>query len=90
MRVGERAPQPVLVGRHDDQMAVVRHQAIAPDLGAGLVRRLCEKIAIEPIIAILEEGLLAAIPTLRHVIGVTGQDETRKAGHSAMSLILCI
>ncbi|HEY1607488.1 MAG TPA: hypothetical protein VGF77_18020 [Allosphingosinicella sp.] len=83
MRIGECAPQPVLIGRNDDHMHVVRHQAVAPNFGVGLVRRLGEQIAIEPIIAVLEEGLLPAIPALRHMIGVTRQDETGKARHAS-------
>ena len=35
MGIREGAPQPVLVGRHDDQVDVVGHEAIGPDLDYG-------------------------------------------------------
>ena len=78
VRVGEGPPQAVLVRRHDDDVDMVGHQAIAPDLRARPVRRLGEQIAIERVVAVLEEGLRAPVAALGHVIG--NSREERGAG----------
>lgn len=45
----------VVAGRFQDQVHVVRHQAIGPNRDAGFQRLLGEKIEIDFVIAILEE-----------------------------------
>jgi hypothetical protein len=40
VQVGERAAQPIRIRRRHDHMDRVGHQAIGPDLDAGLERRL--------------------------------------------------
>jgi hypothetical protein len=60
---------------------MIGHQAVAPDLGLRLVRSRGEQIAIEGIIAFFEEGPLALIAALRHMMRDAGQNEARKAGH---------
>jgi len=72
VHVGERAPEPVGVGGHEDDMNVVGHQAVAPDLCTGLRRRLGEKIAVQPVITLFEKGLLAPVAALGHVIRQSG------------------
>jgi hypothetical protein len=81
VRVGERAPQSIRVGRHDDDMNVVGHEAIGPDLGSGPGHRFGQQLAIQDIIAILEEGLLAPVTALGDVVGQARQYEARKANH---------
>src|SRR5581483_6314831 len=78
MRVGEGAAQPVLIRQHDDQMDVIRHQAVAPDLRLGLFRRRGEQVAIERVVAVLEEGRPPAIAALGHMIGHAGNDQPRQ------------
>ena len=81
VRVGEGAPQSVGVGRHDDDVNVIRHQAIGPDLGARLGRGVSQQRSIEDIIALLEEGLFAPIAALGYVVRQARQDEAREADH---------
>ena len=69
VEVAEGAPQPVLVGGHDDGMDMIGHQAIGPDLGMRPLRRLREEIEVERIIRVLEEGRLAAVAALGHGCG---------------------
>ena len=83
MRVREGAPQPVSIGRDDDQMHVVRHQAIAPDLGLGLDRRFREQVAIQRIILIIEEGRLTSIAALRHMVREAWKHQTGKSRHDS-------
>jgi len=83
MRVGKRATQTVLVRRHNDDVNMVGHQAIGPDLGCGPTSGIAEQIEIKSVIAVLEEGLLPAIAALGHVLGIAGQDEARETSHAA-------
>ena len=55
--MAEGPGQPVAILRHGDDMNMVGHQAIAPDLDMRPPCRLGEQIEVEPVIAILEEGI---------------------------------
>jgi hypothetical protein len=70
---------PSASGRQQDQMDVVRHQAPRPDrhVGRALGRR--EQVAVERIVVIAEERSRASVATLRHVVRVTGNNDTGKA-----------
>lgn len=83
MGVGEGAPQTLLVRRHDDDVDVVRHQAIAPDLGSGLVRCRGQEVTVEYVIAVPEEGLAAPVAALRHMIGNSRRDQAWEADPAA-------
>lgn len=64
---------------------MVGHQAIAPQLRRRLGRRLGHEVAVERIVAVLEENRRAPVATLRHVIGNAGQNEPGKTGHGDAS-----
>ena len=83
MRVGEGAPQSVGVGGDDDQMHMVRHRAIAPDLGLGPVRRFGEQIAVQLIVLVVEEGRLAPIAALRHMARKAWKHQAVKTRHAS-------
>ena len=83
MHVAEGAAQPVLVARGRDDVHVVGHQAIGPDLHPCLARGIGQQVQIQLIVAILEEGLLAAVAALRHVVRDAGQHDAGEAGHGA-------
>jgi hypothetical protein len=87
--IGECTPRFALTRRHDNKMDAVRHQTVAPDFDAGFVGRLGEKVAIERIIAVLDEGLLAAIPAVRHVIGVTRAGRGDEGGSLGRNRLFC-
>jgi len=77
------AAQLVGIGRHEDEMHVVRHQAPGPYLDARRAAMCGEQIAIERIVGIVEEGLRAAIAAPRDMVRMTGDDDTGEAGHAA-------
>ena len=83
MHPRERAPQPIRIGRHQDEMHVVRHQAPSPHLDPGGAAIFGEQVAIECIIGIGEEGACAAVAALGDMVRVTGNDDTGEAGHAA-------
>jgi hypothetical protein len=74
--------QPVPVGRHQDEMHMVGHQAPRPNLDIGRPAMLSEEIAVERIIGIGEERARAAIAALGDVVRMTGNDDTGEAGHA--------
>ena len=61
-------------------MNVVRHETVGPDAAPGPARGLAEEVAVELLIGVLEEGLLAAIAALGDVIGNAGQDDAGETG----------
>ena len=81
VRVGEGAAEPVLVRWHDDEVDVVWHQAIGPDLRTRALSRLAEQVEVELVVAVLEEGLLPAIAALGDVVGIAGKHEAGEACH---------
>src|SRR5207237_5591669 len=62
-------------------MHMVRHQAISPDIRAGLRRRDAEPVPIKPVIGIAEERPLATIAALRDVVKDPGDHQARYPSH---------
>jgi hypothetical protein len=60
---------------------VVGHQAIGPDLNPCPARGIGQQIEVQFVVAILEEGLLAAVAALRHMMRDAGQYDAGKARH---------
>ena len=83
MHTRQRAAQPVGIGRHQDEVHVVRHQAPGPHLDAGSAAIFGEQVAIKRIVAVAEEGPRAAVAALRDVVRVTGDDDAGETGHAA-------
>ncbi len=83
MQLAKGAAQSVL-GGDDDGVNKIGHQAITPDLDLRSRRRLCEQVEIQRVFAILEEGRLAPVAALRHVMREAGDDEARWSGHLYM------
>lgn len=82
MHTGQRAAQTVRIGRHEDQMHVVWHQAPSPHLDPRRFAIRREQIAIERIVALLEERARPAIAALGDMVGMTGNDDASKTGHT--------
>ena len=78
--LAERAPEPLRRRRRQDQMDVVRHQAVRPHRHARLAAALAQQVEIETIILVAEERLHPPIAAPRHVIGQIRDDETGDAG----------
>jgi hypothetical protein len=83
MHARQRAAQAVRIGRHQDQMHVVRHQAPGPHLGLRGAAVFREQVAVKRIIGIAKEGFRAAIATLGDVVRMTGNDDAGEARHAA-------
>jgi len=77
----QRAAQPVGIGRDQNEMHMVRHQAPGPHFHRGLAAMGSEQIAIQRIVAVAEEGACATIAALRDVMRMTGNDGTSEASH---------
>jgi hypothetical protein len=48
---------------------MIGHQTVHPNLDPCLARLLGQQIAIDLVVAVLEEDGLSSIPALRHVVG---------------------
>ena len=81
MGIGKGAAQPVLIAGHDDDVTMIGHQTMGPDLGPGPARRLAQQIATEGLVAVFKEGPGAPVAALGHVMGQTGNDEAGQACH---------
>jgi len=68
MQLGKGPAQAVRIERGQDDVDMVGHQAIGPDLRTRLAGRFAEQVAIQRVVRILEEGLAAPVATLRHVV----------------------
>ena len=62
---------------------MVRHQAPGPYLDAGGAAVFREKVAIERVVAVAEEGTRTAIAALSDMVRMIGNDDTGEAGHAA-------
>jgi hypothetical protein len=62
-------------------MDVVWHQTIGPHLDTGLAGLLGQQIAVDFVIAVLEEDRLSPIATLRHGVRQAGEDHSGETSH---------
>jgi hypothetical protein len=78
----ERAPQPVDIGRHQNEMHMIGHQAPGPhrDIGRAAVFR--QEIAIERVVGIVEEGARATVAALGDVVRDTRDNDAGETGHA--------
>jgi len=63
-------------------MHVIGHQAISPDLDAGLAALLGQQIGIKVLIPILNEDRLATVSSRRDAVGNAGNNDASDSGHS--------
>jgi len=71
MSLAESSPQPVLRLRHGNQVNVIGHQAIGPNLDPSLSAPVSHQFQISRIVFIAEERLLPTISSLRYVMRQT-------------------
>ena len=79
----QRPAQPVGIGWYEDQMHMIGHEHVRPDLDASRTAMRTEQLAIEGIIAVFEEGLSAAVAALRDMMGKAGKYGPCQARHRA-------
>jgi hypothetical protein len=63
---------------------MVGHEAIGPHRDAGLGGTFGEQVAVERIVAVLEEDLLPPIATLRDMVGMWGWSGATMRARRAM------
>ena len=68
MGLADSSTEGIGLGRHKDQMDMIRHQAAGPQLDACLHGLLGQLIAINLLIAILEKDRFTPVATLGHVV----------------------
>ena len=81
VRGAERPRQAAVIARPQDQVNMVGHQAMGPNLDTELLRLLREEIAVDVLIAVLEEHRLAPIAARCHMMRQTGSNDARETGH---------
>jgi hypothetical protein len=69
--------------RNDDQMDVVRQEAIRPDLQLALARHPTQELSVAAVVLIREEHAHPTCPSLDYVMGHSGYDDAWETGHSS-------
>ena len=86
MHARQRAAQPIRIGRHQDEVHVVRHQTPSPHLDPGGTAIVGEQVAIKRIVGIAKERARSAVATLGDMVRMIGYDDTGEAGHAVRCL----
>ena len=81
MSLADRAPQSVGGLRHGDQMDMVGHQAVRPDLNLLGTAPLRHQFAGSLVVLVAKERLLPTVPALGDVMRKTRYDNTCQSGH---------
>ena len=77
----DRPGQTILAAGHEDQMYMIRHEAIGPNFDTVGFTVLGKQVTIERVVVLLNKDLLAAITPLRDMVGNTGNRNSGKPGH---------
>jgi hypothetical protein len=88
MGLADGPGQPLLRLRHRDQMDVIGHQAVAPNLDAPFAAPLGYQLQLRGIVFVAEKRLLSAISPLRYVVRQARHDQSRKSRHARILLNL--
>jgi len=83
MRIAQRTRKAGDVVWHEDKMNVIGHEAIGPHPDRRFATVLGKKIAIDFLVAGLEENGFAPIAALRNVMRTSGDDDASEASHDA-------
>jgi hypothetical protein len=83
MGVTQRLAQGDFILRDHDQMNMVRHKAIGPDTQPSLLAVLPQKAQICLSIFIVFEDICTTVPTLGHVMGKTGNNDSGNSAHES-------
>jgi hypothetical protein len=75
--------QTVSGGGAHDQVDVVGHQAVGPDLHVAPPRLRGEQVAVDLLFAVLKEDRLAPVAPLGDVMRQSRGDDAGEAGHGA-------
>jgi hypothetical protein len=56
---------------------MIGHEAVAPDLGLGLVGCFAKQIDIECIVSVFKKDTTSPVSTLGNMVGMIGDNDTR-------------
>jgi len=83
MGLADGSPQAVLgLGNHD-QMHVVGHQAVGPDLDLVLAAPLGHQVQVGLVVVIAEKRLLSTVPPLGHMVRHARNNHSCQSSHAA-------
>jgi hypothetical protein len=85
--IAEGAAEGIFVCGYCDDMNMVGHEAIGPNLDAKPPSRIREQIEIKLIVAILEKGRIPPVSALGDMVRDTGKDDAREACHTRILTI---
>ncbi len=74
--------EPALVGGDDNQVDVIGHQTVRPDLDASFPGLLGQEAVIDVLIGVFEENRLSSIAAPRHVMRAVGDDDASETRHA--------
>ena len=77
----QRAAEPVLVRRHEDEVHMIGHHHIGPDFNSRRPTMRAEQFAIERKVMVIEKCLLAAVAALGDVMGEAGKNRAGETCH---------
>jgi hypothetical protein len=81
VRRAERAGQTVRRAQRQNEVDVVRHQAIGPNLNLRPAHLFGQDVAIDVLVSVLEKDRLAPISPRGHVVRATGSDNAGEPSH---------
>lgn len=76
--------QSILRGRNGDQVDVIGHQAVGPDLDPALPARLGHQVEIRDVVLVAEKRLLPTVPPLGNVMRITRYNHSCNPRHDAI------
>ncbi len=85
MGLADRPAQPLGGLGGGDEVDVVRHQAIGPDLDAAALAPLCHQVQIGAVVGVAEEGLLPTVAPLGDLVRATRCDHASQSRHAGDS-----
>jgi hypothetical protein len=83
VRPGKHSPQAIRSFRRNNEVDVIRHEAVGPNLSLRLSRRLRDQSQIPAVLPIIEEDALAPIAPLGHMMRRSGDHEPCEPCHDA-------
>ena len=81
----QHARKAVVIGRYGNQMHVIRHQAICPNVNSGSLLIPVQQRQVFEIVLVAEKRGLFAITTLRYMVGISGNNQSCDSGHTRVS-----
>ena len=82
MQIGKGPPQAIGLGRHQNDMNMVWHQAIGPNLAPGPRSTLGQHIQIERIVGFFKKHLPAPVAPLGDKMRQSGNDKASNTSHA--------